>query len=444
MHLKYSPRDFQVRELLDFEPDAKGDYGVYLLRKQKIDTQDALGLISRLARVSRADMAFAGLKDRQGETEQFISIKGRRIDFREPGVQLVFKGWSARPIDSKQSRGNRFHIVLRGLHRDQANMVKDALPACAESGYVNYFDDQRFGCLRHGQGFPMRDVLAGRYEKALQRLIARPSPVATGGDTRLKSILRDHWGDWDVCVRIARGPVFLPVLQHLARKQDDFAGAIQKLNSRTRLIQSFAYQSYLWNRAISSLLDELVPAPQRIFLPSLMGDLTSYRTVDPELAARFETIETPLFAPDGRRGDPEYATQIERWLHSEQLSPELCRRNTLPGMVWREEPRDLLVRPTNVYANRPERDDRQRDAYKIEVAFSLPRGVYATMLIKHLLAADASAASAPGSAAPHSAPPRRVGREAHGDRSGDSREDHDRRRGSRARPRPPAQNDATT
>ena len=55
-------------------------------------------------------------------------------------------------------------------------------------------------------------------------------------------------------------------------------------------------------------------------------------------------------------------------------------------MVWREEPRDLLVVPKNVYANRPEPDEKHRGARKIEVSFSLPRGVYATMLIKHLFA----------------------------------------------------------
>lgn len=385
MHVKYAPRDFQVRELLDYPESPNGDYYVHLLKKQKMDTQDALSLICRVARVAREDIAFAGLKDRQGETEQFISIKGRRVEFREPGIQLMFKGRSDQPIHSKQSRGNRFHIFLRGLDSEAAHLVKEVLPSFAETGYVNYFDDQRFGCLRHGQGFPMRDVLAGRYEKALQRLIARPSPVAKGGDTRLKGILQHHWGDWPVCAKIARGPVFQPILQHLERRPDDFKGAIQKLNSRTRLIQSFAYQSYLWNRAVSSLLDELVPAQLRVGLDSLMGNLTTFSRLPDQLAAELGSIETPLWAPGSGGGDPRFDAETRRWLTSEQLTPELCERNTLPGMVWREEPRDLLVRPTNVYANRPERDHRNRGAYNVELAFCLPRGVYATMLIKHLL-----------------------------------------------------------
>lgn len=248
MSIKQSPRDFQVSEQLEFEPDPMGEYYVYLLRKEKIDTQEALGMISKRTKVPRQDIAFAGLKDRQGRTEQYISIHGRRVEFKAPGVELLFKGRTAKPIHSKQSRGNRFRIVLRQLNRPTAEWIRDAVPRFQRQGYVNYFDNQRFGCLRHGQGFPMRDVLAGRYEKALQRLIARPSPVALGGDTKLKKILQDHWGDWDVCAKIARGPVYRPVIEHLRRNREDFAGAICKLNTRTLLIQSFAYQSYLWNR----------------------------------------------------------------------------------------------------------------------------------------------------------------------------------------------------
>ena len=391
MHYKHSPRDFRVSELLDYEEDPKGEFYVHLLRKVKMDTQDALSLISRLGQVPREDIAFAGLKDRQGETEQWISIRGRRVELKEPGLFLEFRGRTARPIHSKQSRGNRFHIVLRGLAPATARAIQTTLPSLAARGYVNYFDDQRFGCLRHGQGFPMRDVLSGRYEKALQRLIARPSPVAQGGDTQLKNILKERWGDWEVCARIARGPVYQPVLRHLVRKPQDFAGAIQKLNTRTRLIQSYAYQSYIWNRAVSSLLDELVPRKAQIKLESLMGELTSFRASPAELDGVLSRIDTPLYAPDGQGGDPRFQSEVLRWLRSEQLTPEKCRRNTLPGMVWREEPRELLVLPQNVYCNRPEDDGRLRGVKKVEVAFSLPRGVYATMLIKHLFAEAAGA-----------------------------------------------------
>ena len=80
MPIKQSPRDFHVRELLEFPEDPAGEFYVHLLKKEKIDTQEALSLISRNAKVPRGDIAFAGLKDRQGRTEQWISIRGRRVD----------------------------------------------------------------------------------------------------------------------------------------------------------------------------------------------------------------------------------------------------------------------------------------------------------------------------------------------------------------------------
>lgn len=386
MRLKHSPIDFQVHEILDFDEDPDGEFYVHLLRKEKMDTQEALGLICRELRVPREDIAFAGLKDRQGITEQFISVRGRQLDLRERDLQLRCVGRSQTAISSKQSRGNRFRIVVRALSLDVARTVQERAGGIAASGYVNYFDDQRFGSLRHGQGMPMRDLLAGRFEKALQRMIARPSPVAQGGDTRLKTLLRDKWGYWEECLRFVRGPVYTPVIQHLLRRPDDFAGAIQKLNTRSRLIHAFAYQSYLWNRAVSSFLEERVPKTAQAQIETLMGPLCGLHGLDPELAGELQAVETPLYAPDGDPGEPRFAEQMRSWLKAEQLSEELVRQNMLPGMVWKSEPRELLVLPTNLYANQPEEDDRHRDAYKIELAFNLPRGAYATMLIKHLFA----------------------------------------------------------
>ena len=105
-------------------------------------------------------------------------------------------------------------------------------------------------------------------------------------------------------VRFVRGPIYKPVLEHLRRSPADFAGAIQKLNSRTRLIQSFAYQSYLWNRAVSSMLEELVPAKQQLKIDSLMGELVTFERLDEAALAELAKLRTPLFAPDGEGGDP--------------------------------------------------------------------------------------------------------------------------------------------
>ena len=60
------------------------------------------------------------------------------------------------------------------------------------------------------------------------------------------------------------------------------------------------------------------------------------------------------------------------------------------GMVLKEEPRQLVVVPRRLRISDPERDERNDDRKKVELRFGLPRGAYATMLIKHLFAAAAS------------------------------------------------------
>ena len=61
-------------------------------------------------------------------------------------------------------------------------------------------------------------------------------------------------GDWDACARIARGPAYAPLFRHLIKNPRDFRGALQFVPLRLRVIHAFAYQSYLWNRALSGML----------------------------------------------------------------------------------------------------------------------------------------------------------------------------------------------
>jgi hypothetical protein len=55
-------------------------------------------------------------------------------------------------------------------------------------------------------------------------------------------------------------------------------------------------------------------------------------------------------------------------------------------MIWKEEPRDAFVKPADVGEVRIEPDEINGGRVKATLSFSLPRGSYATMLIKRLFA----------------------------------------------------------
>ena len=387
MRLKERPEDFIVRELLEFDEDRRGRHYVHLLKKQKIDTLEALKLVARRARVDRSKIAFAGLKDRQGVTEQWISIEGTRLDLKGSGVQCRFVGRSAEPVSSKMSQGNEFRITVRDVDKRDVDAVLGPAHGLREDGFANYFDDQRFGSVRHGQGFVMRDVLKGDFESALHALIARPSPRAITGDVKLKRLFAKHWGDWERLARIARGPVWQRLCQRLIQDPGDFRGALEALPLRQRLIHAFGYQSLLWNRAVHRLLGKLLPEYRKVRIDTVVGEFVSWSRLSEPLRAELDGFDTPLFGPEGDGGSEPFRRATDAVLAAAGLDRDAFAACDVPGMQFLEELRALRVVPRGARVNEPEPDEVFRGRRKIVLEFALPRGAYATMFIKHLEAA---------------------------------------------------------
>ena len=384
MRLKTRPEDFRVRELLEFERDPNGENYVHLLRKEKLDTVQALTEVARITGVPRSEIAFAGLKDRQGVTEQWISVRRKRLDVRRSDLQVTFVGRAKKPITSKQSSGNAFEIVLRELEEQDVERLQARLPAVREGGYPNYFDDQRFGCVTHGQGFVLRDVLTGDYETALKQLIAAPSQKAITGDVKLKRILRDKWGDWATCASIARGPSFKRLFAIL-EDTGDFKAALAALPSRTKLIHAYAFQSYLWNRALSRWLRLELQQANATEIWTVLGRLRAWSKLEPARVERLKTMDAPMFGEGLAGGEPSFRSALDAVLRREEITARQLENANLPGMVLRAESRPALVVPGDLVMEGP-RPDRESDGLAVKLSFSLPRGAYATMLIKVMTA----------------------------------------------------------
>lgn len=385
MRLKVLPGDFRVREVLDFARSKHGVYRVHLLQKEKLTTVEALDQVSRQAGVSREAIAHAGLKDRQAVTQQWISVKGREVDIHRPNLRVRLVGRSDQPITSKLSAGNHFTIVLRDLDPAAAATVRRNMPSLLATGFPNFFDDQRFGCLKHNQGFIMRQILRGDCEGALRQLLASPSEAAIAGDVKLKQILERRWGDWESCAQTARGH-YGRIFRHLHQNPEDFRGALEMVPGRLRLIHAFAFQSYLWNLTISRMVWEKVPGTKRIVLPTLAGELCGWRYLDRRDLERLRVMDTPLYGPEGGGGAPVFRDVMRTVLQREGLRREDFLNHQVPGMILVEEPRTAVIVPEDLTASPLEGDEVHRGRRKMTLSFSLPRGAYATMLIKRLFA----------------------------------------------------------
>ena len=97
-------------------------------------------------------------------------------------------------------------------------------------------------------------------------------------------------------------------------------------------------------------------------------------------------MPTPLFGPEGPGGSEPFRRAMIAELREAGLRREDFEQNRIPGMIWKEEARDVFVKPTDVGDVRLEPDEINAGRVKATLQFSLPRGAYATMLIKRLFA----------------------------------------------------------
>ncbi len=387
IRIKQRSEDFRVRELLrEGLLSSAGEWRVYRVTTRKLSSLDAAARLAELAGAVAGEVSMAGLKDRQGVTLQHMALRrGRELTFRDANLRIESAGFAAQELDADASRGNAFEIVVRGLERAELDTLRANMPLVREQGVVNYFDDQRFGNLRHGQGWIALLLLRGRHEDALRALLTARSSHDDRRSAAFKSALARDWGDWAACRDVAgRFGAHHSVFEHLKKNAGDFAGAFTHVSLRLRLIHLYAFQSHLWNRAVAAWVREATPAPERIVVDCLEGPL-----VFPARGLEVDSAwhgQFPL--PGAHLAEDCHTLQrallVDALAH-ERLVPAEYAIQGVGGFVLKAEARDLFVVPRHLRVRPSEPDPLNRGLRLVKLRFELPRGAYATLVIKRLL-----------------------------------------------------------
>jgi len=387
MKLKHKPADFKVQEVLDRDYlQPSGPHRVYLVTKRKLTSLEAAAVLAAEANVDVAEVSMAGLKDRQGVTSQHMSVPGGKlVQLDRPGLKISPVGSAREPLTAEHSRGNAFELRLRDLDRTERRSLERNREAVEKLGVPNYFDEQRFGNLRHGQGWVAKELMIGRHEVALKKLLAAESPHDAGRIAAFKQGLREAWGDWAACRDVAgRFGEHHSVFEHLRREPEDFAGAFFHVGSRLRLIHLYAWQSHLWNRAVAALIAEL---------GEKCGGVRVAEGLEGVLVFQEERLELPpewggtFRLPGEGLEDVEEERQrelLEDALAREGLVPDQFRIEGVSGFRLKGEDRRLFVKPRRLRLRLPRPQGKPGEV--AELAFELPRGAYATLIVRGLLA----------------------------------------------------------
>lgn len=380
--IKNRVEDFFVQEIPLYEPCGEGEHWYIEIQKIGITTFEAMHRLAKALHVREKDIGYAGLKDARAITRQTFSVAGVSEDaitaafLPDMVVQMATRHRNKLRIG--HLAGNRFAVKVRDIRPTDVVRLRPVLNVLEKRGLPNYFGEQRFG--RRGDNHLLGAALiADDPAKVLHHLLggdeqdeARRAFDAGEYETAIKAYPRDHGLERRVLSRLI--------------KTGKPAAAVGAVDEKIRRLWVSALQSTIFNDVVAkriASLDRLMDGDLAyIHQNGACFHVDAAATEQPRADA-FEISPTgPMIggrmdSPTGEPATIEADAIREAGISAEQINAG--RRGWLHGAR-----RPMRVRPTNITLEAGVDD---HGAF-ITVAFTLPAGSYATVLLRELMKRD--------------------------------------------------------
>ena len=321
---KVQPEDFVVEELLGFEPSGVGEHCLVWLEKRDMDSNAAGALLADALGLRRRLVSHCGLKDRHAVTRQWFSLHMPGQPSPEPAALE-----SERLRVLQITRNTR--KLRRGIHLGNRFTIR----------------------LRN----PEFDTVAA--EKRWKQIVRQGVPNLFGSQRfgnegrNVDKALAMFRGEFQPGDRLLRGLLLSAVRSHL------FNAVVAERMTRG-----------CWDKALSGEVFGFPDNGTLLLIENLRGDEVQ----------RFADGKVEITAPLWGQGELPSAGEV-RELELEVLArfPELTSGLEEAGL--RQERRVMRLRPINSEFAILEGGD-------LQVSFDLPRGTYATALLRELAVLD--------------------------------------------------------
>ena len=355
--IKQVPEDFEVEEVIKIKPKQQGDYTYFWLAKKNWTTVRAIRAVAQACNTSFKRFRWAGNKDKNAVTRQVVSVFKIEPEFLEKikikDIEIKAIGKSDEQLFLGDLEGNKFTIVVRNLDEKDFKKIKQKQKAISKFGFPNYFWEQRFG--RGNTALIGEAIINGDLEKAAKLVLCYVSKEESAEAQEARNFCQENWNKWsEILKKYPRHlDIELAVLNWLVKNPSDFGGALRKIKKTIRMLYVHAYQSWLFNKKLSELLEK-----------------------------NCETSEIDFFG--GNLVIPKYAKKDETFFKKilekkSELEPIEVQR--MPELSMLGSERDLFVKPAKFKLDKLEPDELNKGKYKLKIKFELSKGSYATALL---------------------------------------------------------------
>jgi tRNA pseudouridine13 synthase len=406
--LRQAPEDFRVRE--DSAPvptaDEGGKYTLARVRARNWETNRLIDALAHQLGLPRRSIYFTGTKDKRAVTTQNLAIAASQERVQAVGlddVEILETYRVDRAPKLGEHAGNAFTVRVRALDtsldeaRERARAVRRTL--LDAGGFPNFFGPQRFGSVRPVTHRVGREIVRGRFEEAVWTYVAYPS---RRDPPEVREDREELWRGRDVeAAREALPKRFdheHRMLDHLAGHPGDHTGALTQLpRNLTRLFVS-AYQSWLFNRALTRRAQDASPRIAQV--GDVLHPVRADGTVDDErsIPVGDRNRDRCRAATRGGKGVPTGALPgydtpeaggLQGRIEAAVLDEEPVRADDFRVLevptLASDGTRRALWCPLDRLNLTVDEDD--QGAF-LELDFFLPKGCYATCLLREFMKTD--------------------------------------------------------
>jgi len=389
--------------------DHRNKYLLCVLVKRNWDTLSAVKAVADQLNIDPRRIQIGGMKDAKAVTAQHITVEGaspeevKKVNIKDLELRAV--GYFRDSLSSYFLFGNSFRIIIRAVNYRES-VIEKRVECTRENiksigGIPNFFGHQRFGTARPITHLVGKALVKDDLERSVMLFLAKAS-VSEHPDSR--QARRELQDTQDFKLAFKNFPKQLRyermILRLLAGKPDDYAGAFRRLPLKLQMLFIQAYQSYLFNKFLSSRIrrglglnkaevGDYVVSIERNGLPMP----TMYKTATADTVMEFNRaieagrmrLALPLIG-FRQRFSHGIQGEIERQiLEAEDVSSSEFRIRMLPEISSKGELR-AAVTPINNFSIDDVAHDSDCSARNfVKVRFVLQRGSYATIVLRELM-----------------------------------------------------------
>ena len=402
--IKAIPEDFIVKEISRY-PDRHDDgrFAIAEVTSRNWETNRLVRIISRSIGISREKIGFAGTKDKRAVTTQLMSFEApveslSKVYLKDVTIENAYH--SRRGVQIGDLIGNSFDITVRDCTAS-ANEISPTIDSVSFQigelgGFPNYFGVQRFGTSRPITHLVGRSIVHGNTREAVDIYLSQTSEHELPAVTESRKLLANRSYLPEALKTMPKTMSFERVIaEHLIKNPDDDIGAISKLPTNLQMMFTHAYQSYLFNMMLSKRMelnipldrplegDVVVPLDQNgtplherpVAVTSKNADL-----VEKQLRSGSALLTMSLFGSESEIADGEIGDIERNIIKKEGIVNENFLVTGLPHCSSKGSRREIICPVNDI------KHCLTSDGYRLE--FSLPKGNYATCLLREYMKAE--------------------------------------------------------